>query len=283
MKKILFIIFIFQSFFSLSQHEADFWYFGNYAGLDFSSGKPEPLTDGQLKNYEGCAVISDSAGNLLFYTNGVKVWNKQHQIMENGTGLFGDTSSTQSAIIIPQPGNDSLFYLFTTDELSVNTKNLFTDGLNYSIVNINKNNGNGKIIYKNIHLLDSATEKLTAVKHQNNNDIWIITHEWGNSKYYAWLLTENGLNTTPVISDIGTPIGNDQRLSIGYMKISPDGTKIVTAVLGLSKWEIFDFNTSTGQLSNKIEISLQGSYLAYACEFSPNASKLYICSNYYSV
>ncbi|MCF6184415.1 MAG: gliding motility-associated C-terminal domain-containing protein [Bacteroidales bacterium] len=278
MRKILFIIFIFRSFLSFSQHEADYWYFGNYAGLDFSSGKPEPLTDGQLKNYEGCAVISDSTGNLLFYTNGVTVWNKEHLIMENGTGLFGDTSSTQSAIIIPQPGNDSLFYLFTTDELSVNTKKLFTDGLNYSIVNINKNNGNGKIVYKNIHLLDSATEKLTAVRHQNKNDIWIITHEWGNSKYYAWLLTKNGLNTTPVISDIGTPIGNDQRLSIGYMKTSPNGTKIVTAILGLSKWEIFDFDTSTGLLSNKIEISLPGLYLAYACEFSPDASKLYICS-----
>ncbi len=278
MNKLLFIFFIFFSFNSFAQHEADHWYFGNYAGLDFSSGKPEPLTDGQLKNYEGCATASDSAGNLLFYTNGVTVWNKQYQIMQNGTGLFGDTSSTQSSIIIPQPGNDSLFYIFTTDELSVNTKELITDGLNYSILNIKENDGNGKIIQKNIHLLDSATEKLTAVRHQNNNDIWIITHEWGNSKYYAWLLTKNGLNTTPVISDIGTPIGNDQRLSIGYMKASPDGTKIVTAILASSKWEIFDFDTSTGLLSNKIEISLSGLYLAYACEFSPDASKLYICS-----
>ena len=276
MKKIILIIFTFFAFESIAQHESDFWYFGNYAGLDFSSGKPEPLTDGQLKNYEGCAVASDSSGNLLFYTNGVTVWNREHQIMENGTDLMGDTSSTQSAIIIPQPENDSLFYIFTTDELSVNTKTLTTHGLNYSIVNINKNNGKGDIIQKNIHLLDSVTEKITAVKHQNNKDYWIITHEWGNNSYYIWLLTQSGLNPTPLISNIGTNIGNDQRMSIGYMKASPDGLKIITAIWLLSKWEIFDFNSSSGILSNRMEINRPYLYSAYGCEFSPDASKLYI-------
>lgn len=276
MNKFLFIIFIFFASYSYAQHEADYWYFGNFAGLDFSSGKPEPLIDGQLKNYEGCAVISDSSGNLLFYTNGVTVWNKAHQIMENGTDLDGDTSSTQSSVIIPQPGNDSLYYIFTTDELSVNSKDLISDGLNYSIVNINENSGNGKITQKNIHLLDSATEKITAIKHQNNKDYWIITHEWGSDAYYSWLLEETGLNITPVITNIGTEIGNDQRMSIGYMKTSPDGSKIVTAIWLLSKWEIFDFDRLSGILSNKIEITRPYLYSAYSCEFSPDASKLYI-------
>ncbi len=278
MKKFLFIILIFNTFFSFSQHEADYWYFGNYAGLNFSSGKPEPLTDGQLRNYEGCATISDSLGNLLFYTNGMTVWNKNHQIMENGTDLKGDTSSTQSALIIPQPENDSLFYIFTTDELSVNSKNLITDGLNYSVVNINDDNGKGKIILKNIHLSDSATEKITAIKHQNNRDYWIITHEWGSNKYYSRLLTDTGLNINPIITAIGTEIGNDQRMSVGYMKASPDGSKIVTAIWLLSKWEIFDFDRSTGILSNKIEITRPYLFSAYSCEFSPDASKLYICA-----
>ncbi len=278
MKKIFFIFFIFLSFSSSAQHETDYWYFGNYAGLDFSSGKPEPLTDGRLKNYEGCAVVSDSAGNLLFYTNGVSVWNREHQIMQNGTNLFGDTSSTQSALIIPQPGNDSLFYIFTTDELSVNTKTLNTDGLNYSIVNINKNSGKGEIIEKNIHLLDSSTEKITSVKHQNNTDYWIITHEWGNDAYYSYLLTETGLNP-PIITHIGTAVGNDQRMSVGYMKASPDGSKIVTALLLLTKWEIFDFDNLSGILSNPVEIDFPALYSAYGCEFSPDASKLYIGLN----
>ena len=79
-KFLITLILILFSFKLFSQHEADFWYFGDYAGLDFSSGNPEPLINGQLQNYEGCAAISDSTGNLLFYTNGVTVWNKEHQI-----------------------------------------------------------------------------------------------------------------------------------------------------------------------------------------------------------
>ncbi len=275
MKKYFFLIFIFFVLSTYAQHQADYWYFGNNAGLNFSSGKPEPLTDGQLKTYEGCAAISDSTGNLLFYTDGVTVWNKEHQIIENGTGLFGDTSSAQSAIIVPQPENDSIYYIFTTDELSVN-KNLNTDGLNYSVVNINKNNSLGSIIQKNIHLRDSICEKITVVKHQNKKDYWIITHDWGSNAYYVWLLDQNGLNPVPVISNIGTEIGNDQRMSIGYMKASPDGSKIVTAIWLLSKWEIFDFNNQTGILSNTVEISRPYLFSAYSCEFSPDASKLYI-------
>lgn len=275
MNKIIFIIFIFFASYSNAQHETDYWYFGNYAGLDFSSGEPEPLVNSQLKTYEGCSSISDSLGNLLFYTNGITVWNKNHQIMENGTDLSGDTSSTQSAIIVQQPGNDSIYFIFTTDELSVN-KNLITKGLNYSVVNINTNGGYGNVIQKNINLYDSICEKITVVKHQNKKDFWIITHDWGSNAYYVWLLNQNGLNITPVISNIGTQIGNDQRMSIGYMKASPDGSKIATAIWLLSKWEIFDFNNQSGILSNPIQITRPYLYSAYSCEFSPDASKLYI-------
>ncbi len=263
-----------------SQHEADFWYFGNYAGLDFSSGNPEPLTDGQLKNYEGCATISDSLGNLLFYTNGVTVWNKNHQIMANGTGLKGNESATQSAIIIPQPKNDSLFYIFTADVLVDDiSKEFITDGLNYSIVNMNKDEGKGKIITKNILLLDSVTEKITAIKHQNKKDIWLISHEWGNNKFYAWLINENGLNSSPVISNTGATFVNDQRYAIGYLKASPSGNEIISNSLFLSKIEIFDFNNISGNLSEKLTIDLGFPNLPYGCEFSPNGSKIYFTKN----
>lgn len=272
------LIFILFSFKLFSQHEADFWYFGDYAGLDFSSGNPEPLTDGQLQNYEGCAAISDSTGNLLFYTNGVTVWNKEHQIMSNGENLMGNASSTQSAIIVPVPEYEHELYIFTTDVLVDDEKKYFdTNGLRYSTVNMNNENGNGEILYKNILLLDSTLEKITAIKHHNNKDYWIIAHEYGNDKYYSYLLNKNGLNP-PVISNVGTYFENDQRLAIGYMKTSPNGSKIVTSILRASKWEIFDFDNQTGILSNPIEITRPVVNLAYSCEFSPDNSKLYISS-----
>ena len=88
MKKnvILIIILIFS--FSLkvkSQKEVNIWYFGEYAGIDFNSGSPVALTNSAMSQYEGCATISDANGNLLFYTNGMTVWNRNHEVMENGT------------------------------------------------------------------------------------------------------------------------------------------------------------------------------------------------------
>src|SRR5699024_8437741 len=112
-----------------AQLEASNWYFGNKAGLNFEDCQdPSVLTDGQLVQEEGCASISDSEGNLLFYTDGQVVYNANHEIMPNGTGLLGDQSSSQSAIIIPKPGDETSYYIFTTD------KEAGSDGLNYSVV-----------------------------------------------------------------------------------------------------------------------------------------------------
>src|SRR4051794_6120512 len=93
------IVFAFYFTRATSQPEAFHWYFGNHAGLDFSSGTAVAVNNGAMVTDEGCSSISDAAGNLLFYTNGVNVYNKLHQLMPNGTGLLGHVSSTQSALI----------------------------------------------------------------------------------------------------------------------------------------------------------------------------------------
>jgi urease alpha subunit len=114
MKTILSYFFCFLSISSLfAQKEANIWYFGANAGLDFNSGTPVALLDGALDTIEGCATISDTDGNLLFYTDGITVFNKNHTIMLNGMGLNGDTSTTQSALIVPKPNDENTYYIFT--------------------------------------------------------------------------------------------------------------------------------------------------------------------------
>src|ERR1041384_821048 len=88
-----------------SQNEGRYWYFGNYAGLDFATSPPTVLTNGALLSGEGCSSISDPAGNLVMYTDGTTIYNSNHGGMLNGTGLNGHTSTTQSSIIVKQPGN----------------------------------------------------------------------------------------------------------------------------------------------------------------------------------
>src|ERR1039458_6071077 len=87
------------------------WYFGSKAGLDFSSGSLIAVTNGQLVS-DNSASISDTAGHLLFYTDGISVWNKNHQLMPNGTGLNGDAYG--KVVIVPKPLNDSIYYIFYT-------------------------------------------------------------------------------------------------------------------------------------------------------------------------
>lgn len=122
MKKNVALLLLFISCFAFSQQEASVWYFGANAGLKFNpDGSVTPLGNGQINTNEGCSTIADFNGNLLFYTDGRTVWDRNHVIMPHGnyfagTGLYGDPSSTQSGIIVPKPGNANVYYIFTVDE-----------------------------------------------------------------------------------------------------------------------------------------------------------------------
>src|SRR5438477_4947768 len=138
-KLLITAFFHFTLFFSQAQ-EFNTWYFGGAAGLSFNPGSsttPHSLKDGLNTANEGNSSICDGNGNILFYTNGVTVYNRKHQVMLNGSGLMGHQSAAQSSIIIPLPNSDSIFYIFTTDAL----ENNFANGYRYSIVNINHDGG----------------------------------------------------------------------------------------------------------------------------------------------
>src|SRR5687768_3496597 len=81
------------------------WYFGGKAALDFMTTPATVITSSSMTAGEGCSSIADAQGNLLFYTNGITIWNKSNSIMANGTGVFSDLSSTQSALIVKKPGS----------------------------------------------------------------------------------------------------------------------------------------------------------------------------------
>ena len=116
------------------------------------------LSNGALNTREGCAAISDKNGNLLFYTDGVTVYNKNHGVMLNGTGLKGHSSSTHSAIIVPKPANTAIYYILTADELAG------VNGLQYTEVDMSLDGGLGGVTSnKNKLLLSQATEKITEI------------------------------------------------------------------------------------------------------------------------
>ena len=239
-----------------AQKEANNWYFGNGAGITFNSGSPVPISGSQLFTTEGCSSISDANGNLLFYTDGITVWNQNHLAMPNGNGLNGNVSSTQSALIVQKPGSQNLYYIFVIDI-----------DFRYSIVDMSLQGGLGDVSQKNsLILAGCASEKQCATYHSNGNDIWIMMHTMNSNIFNAYLLTSSGLTMTPVVSTIGMVHSSPY----GQMKFSPNGNRLALGVYNTGPvMELFDFDKSTGLVSNNLPITTTYQQ-CYGLEFSPD-------------
>ncbi len=278
-KAVLFCIGLCSPLLLLSQGQGTHWYFGEQAGLKFNpDGSVIPLDNGRITTYEGCASISDTYGNLLFYTDGIDVYDREHNFMENGYGLLGDSSSTQSAIIVPNPEDPDIFYIFTVDT----TTNLQDSdfGMHYSVVDLSNNNGMGAVTLKNANLLDETSEKIAAViKNCFDRSIWVITmapKDAGTRFFdtiYSFEVTAAGVKKTPVKSTIPGLLIEDPR---GYLKISPDGS-ILASANQTSGLYLFDYDISTGNVTGFNRITIPGSSSnPYGIEFSPNGRFLYV-------
>ncbi len=273
-KVFVFIIFITCFHFSFSQNQTNFWYFGVLAGVDFTGGSPAVVTNGAINTSEGVASIADSAGNLLFYTEGINVYNRNNVQMPNGFGLLGDVSTTQT-IIVPNPGNSNLFYIFTLDDEGG------PDGFNYSVVDMSLQGGDGDVTIKNSFLHSSMTEKLAATYHCNNHDIWVMTHEWFSNNFLAYLVTDSGISA-PVVSSIGlnhTDVHGQLKFNNAADKIACTRDTVISpfpSYLGIAAVDLFDFNNITGIVSNPVLLTLNNHQNSYGIEFSPDNSKLYV-------
>jgi gliding motility-associated-like protein len=286
----IFLIFLVPFFFlfhPLNAQQNNNWYFGRNAALSFNANGSQPipvvLGNSSMSSNEAAASVSDANGDLLFYTNGVTVYNRNHQVMLNGDNLDGAVSACQ-VLIVPQPGNDSLFYIFTPDAV----ENSFQLGYHYSIVNINRDNGKGEIVTKNVLLWQSCTERITAVRHFNGVDVWVITNDNNSRVFRSWLITCSGLQSTPVVSTVGQVLNKYSYINCGVMKPSPDGKYICQTHFPVfdeinnrpsNFAQLFDFDNTTGILSNPRSFSYQATQYTHA-EFSPDSKLLYLTRPY---
>jgi len=279
-----FIFFISLIYNDLISQNNDLWYFSMPAvAVDFSNGGPISITyngSPQFYTTECSAVIKDDNGNLLYYTQGDHVWGSNHQKLPNASDLFSHNSSTQGALFVPQPGKPGIIYLFTTAMQAgyATNPNVTPEhaGLCYSIIDRNLNSGIGDIPAneKNITLVDTTAEKLTAVRHANGRDIWIITVGWDNANLYAFQLGPDGLSA-PVITNIGTAqTGGQYNSAGGQLKSNHAGDQVAHTFTYLGLMEILDFDNCTGIFSNVRTINLSSS--PYGVEYAPGDQFLYI-------
>ncbi|KAA6441378.1 PKD domain-containing protein [Dyadobacter flavalbus] len=260
------------------------WFFGGNAGLDFSNSPPTPITDGKLNTPEGTSAIANSKGQLLFYSDGITVWNKNGDVMPcfspgNCAPLKGSPNSTQSVLIVPQPtckGCEYLFNVFTTSD--INGEKLLT----VSVVDMRRNNGLGAIIEQNTTLQQPTTERIISARNDRDSTYWVISHDYGTNKFRIFHATTGGLVETSA-PELGMPHDTPTEAE-GYMKFSsPDSTtgqrRLAVIVPGPPQnyVELFSFNDSTGVLTYDKTIDLgPAPPTAYGIEFSPSGEKMYI-------
>jgi gliding motility-associated-like protein len=230
---------------------------------------------------EGSAAMSDNNGKLLFYTNGITVLNRKHETMVNGLGILGDLSSTNNTVIVPMAGNDSMYYLF-----AIGSARIDDSKFSYNIIDMKADGGFGEVVVKNVVVENEVLEKLAAIRHCNNRDVWIIIQKWNTDEYHSYLLTASGLNPTPVISNTGLVINGQFNNAIGTLKFSSKGNKLAAChAFDNDAVELMDFDNTTGVISNPLiihpnAIPHQPSFTGvYGAEFSPDGKLLYVSSN----
>jgi len=252
-----------------AQHN-NHWFFGEYAGLNFNGGFPNNVSGGKLNTIEGCSAFSDESGQLLFYTDGVSVWDRNHNRMPNGSGMKGHPSSTMSALIVPQPGNDHRFYVFTTAATESPDQ-----GIQYAVVDMRENNGMGDVVQESVKIANRGSEKLAAIPNLSGDTYWIIGHRASINKFsdsfMVWTLRDTGLHPEPRFIKAGV-MHNNNMAQIGYLVPSPDGRLLAEAMD--NKLQVFSFDRVSGTMKLKC-ILAEGKARIYGVAFSPDGRYLY--------
>jgi gliding motility-associated-like protein len=254
--------------YGLNDQRSNKWYFGNKAGIDFTTNRA--LNDSGMTAPEGCAIVCDRNGQTIFYTDGNTVYDRTNNAIDTGIGGSIDGASSQSSLIFQVPGDESLYYIFTTQAFEDGSAN----EARYSLFDWKKNNGKGGLVQKNVLLFSKTTERITA------NGNWVIFHEYGNNVFRSYRITQEGIGA-PVFSSVGTDHSQCEGGAEGYMKLGPKNTLAVPLTYNGGNFiELFHLNDTTGRVvkfskteaNNKLNLN-ESAGKVYGIEFTSSNKK----------
>ena len=304
MKKLLFCIAICLPLLARAQSKYDSnWLFG------YPPNEPQNYFGGTLVSFDGSdhnisffeteiaysgdnASISDKYGNLVAYTNGCQIQNREHHLMENGDNInpgiahqqqcseASGYSNEQGSLFLPKPDSDSIYYLFHTRNGDANS---IIKDLMYSVVDAQANGSPGKVDVKNqILRTDTFSGKISACRHANGRDWWLIIQE--NHKNAMIPTGEKGKYHLYLFDPYGIHYQGEQHIGqlftyqswVGQSCFSPDGKRYVNGNV-YNGINLFDFDRCTGQLSNAQRLEFLADTMgAMGMAFSPNSRFLYV-------
>ena len=231
-------------------------------------------------------IVSDSFGNLLCYTNGIHVYNKEHEIMQNGNNFqsaamypFGYPLD-QCAIVLPMPDTQQIYIMIDGIQSDIGT-DIVCEKLRYSLIDMSLNNGLGKVIEKKIAIENTEDTInagfMNAIRHGNGKDWWMLSTKYETNRFRKHLITSDGIFYQGEQS-VGEPVRN----GIGFGTYSPSGEWYGRYVLSgtaanpKTGFYLYRFDRCSGQLSDPLHKLYQPPEYYGGVAFSPNSRFLYV-------
>lgn len=296
-----------------AQYQDHIWYFGNStAGMSFNASNVPTGLNNKYTPFgaEGCFVATNpNTGELMFYTSGNTIINKNHVLMQNGNLVFpapapvvqpaggafnSSVNGAQSVAVIEKPNSVAtsqcghfLYFINDANEWGASGK---PGSLYMGEIDMNANSGLGSVTQQPVRIINNAfTESMMVIAKPDNQGAWIILNSILTNKIEVYAVTAAGtINTIPVSSFTvpganwpatwGTQNAALARHLIGSMAYNQPTGKFAMAQTYGGAYQLYigDFNSTTGVLSNvTIREDFAGSYTAYGTEFSPSGNWLY--------
>ena len=284
-----------------AQKENNVWVGGTKSAIDFNSGAAVPfLRDSTLTVNRSNASICDKDGNLLFYTNGYRVYNKNYQLMQNGNGLeigdyedwgYGYNSLPDGIVIVPMPGDTNRYYIFHGDVNYVTfgpspfVDVLLPTRIFCSVVDMSLAGGLGGIVsgQKNVVLFSDTLTScgIKAVKHGNGRDYWLLMHELESNRYYRFLIDPYGIHG-PYEQNIGPELNGYNALGFSTLHFNEETTTAAQLVTEATSIVLYDFDRCTGEFFNQRQFQVSDTlYYTLGAAFSPSGQYLYATGNFH--
>jgi hypothetical protein len=134
------------------------------------------------------------------------------------------------------------------------------------------------VLEKNVSLISDSLwiGHLTAVRHANNTDWWILAARLNSNQYYKLKLSADALEVVG-LQAIGVPLtgGFD-----GQAVFSPDGTRYAW-VDKFQQVLLFDFDRATGELGDFQQLHVADTMYFTGAAISPNSRFLYVSNAIY--
>jgi gliding motility-associated-like protein len=275
---ILSLFLVISGFPIFAQNEANVWLINNGLQLNFDSGQPELLEfKGQT---EFGSSICDKEGNFLLYSDGRKIWNKNHEVIVSGNNLIGKDSWIQNLpFFLPHPEKEGWF-IFIYEEMTYWIQGgKYGNTLYYGEINTKAHGGKGEFVTQNVFIHDNYHSHPTIAGYCNNSYYWLaidrnenVISDINRDRIYFYRIDENGVNKTPVIN------GELENGNSGGYRFSPNGDKLFFATYGTLNADgqfVTDFNFKTGELYNFRRVNFDD---ALRNVFSPNSRFFYFFS-----